>query len=310
MSGSIVVGIDVSKDKVNVCVLPAKKRFVVEEKEYPSLAKKLLLLEPELVVMESTGGCERKLHLILSKMGIPVAAVNPRPVRDYAKSQGFLAKTDDLDAYVIAMYAAHTKPRPNPLTEEDVELKELLSRRRQLISIRNGETTRRQQVMTKKVVHSIAAVLKILNKQIAAIDKELDGIIKNFPEWREQEEILKSVPGIGDQVSRTLLVEMPELGRLNRAEIAALAGVAPMNRDSGKFRGARHIQGGRLTVRNALYMACLSGIRWNPTIKSYYGRLRAAGKVFKVAITACMRKLLVIINTMVKEKSKFSANPT
>ncbi len=307
MSDSIIVGIDVSKEKINVCILPKKERYVVQAKEYPAFAKKLLALEPELVVMEATGGYERKLHIILSRLGIPVAVVNPRPVRDYAKSQGFLAKTDDIDAYVIAMFGEHTRPTPEALSESDLELKELLSRRRQLVSIRSSELNRQQQAATRKVSRSIEAILKPLTKQIAIIDKELDKYIQEFPEWREKEEILKSVPGIGDQTSRTLLIELPELGTLSRAKISALAGVAPMNRDSGKLRGSRHIRGGRVSVRNALYMACFCGIKRNPIIKPYYERLRKAGKTFKMAMTACMRKLLIIANTMVKEKTKFTA---
>ena len=307
MSDSIIVGIDVSKDKVNVCILPKKERFVVESKDYPEFAQKLLALAPELIAMEATGGYQRKLHVILSHMGLPVATVNPRPVRDYAKSQGFLAKTDDIDACVIAMFADHVRPNPEALTELDVELKELLSRRRQLVDIRTGERNRKLQAASKKVSRTIDAMLRSLDTQIAAIDKDLDRHIKELPEWREKDDILKSVPGIGDQTSRTLLIELPELGRLSRGKIAALVGLAPMNRDSGKSRGTRHIQRGRTTVRNALYMACFCAIKRNPTIRPYYERLRNAGKCFKMAMTACMRKLLVIVNTMVREKTKFLA---
>jgi Transposase and inactivated derivatives len=305
MSNSIIVGIDVSKEKVNVCILPKKERFTVEEKNYPALAKKLLAMAPSLIVMEATGGYQRKLHIILSRIGLPVAAVNPRPVRDYAKSQGILAKTDDIDAYVIAKFAEHVRPTPEALTELGVELKELLSRRRQLVDIRTSELNRKQQAASKKVARTIDAVLRLLDKQITAIDKELDKYIRELPEWREKDEILRSVPGIGDQTSRTLLIELPELGKLSRNRIAALVGVAPMNRDSGKSRGTRHIQRGRITVRNALFMACFCAIKRNPVIKTYYERLRNAGKCFKMAMTACMRKLLVIANTMMKEKTNF-----
>lgn len=305
MSESIIVGIDVSKDKVNVCILPKKERFTVEAKKYPAFAKKLLALEPELVVMEATGGYERKLHIIFSRLELPVAVVNPRPVRDYAKSQGFLAKTDDIDAYVIAKFGEHTRPKPQPLSESELELKELLSRRRQLISIRTGETNRKRQAATKKVSGTIEAILESLNKQIAIIEEELDSYIKAFPEWKEKEKILKSIPGVGTQTTRTLLIELPELGELNRVKIAALAGVAPMNHDSGKMRGTRHIRGGRASVRAALYMAANSARRWNPAIKCLFERMTNAGKSFKMAMTACMRKLLIIANTMVKEKTEF-----
>lgn len=305
MSDPIIVGIDVSKDKVNVCILPQKERFVVEAGQYSTLAKKLLNLEPALVVMEATGGYERKLHLLLSRLELPVAVVNPRLVREYARSQGLLEKTDHLDAYVIARFGAHSNPRVNPLTETDLELKELLSRRRQLVSLRTGELNRKQQVATRKVTRTIDAIIKPLTKQITVIDKELDKHIQNFPDWQEKEDILQSVPGIGAQTSRTLLVELPELGELSRTKIAKLVGVAPINHDSGKLRGTRHIYGGRTTVRCALYMACVTAIRRNPVIKAVYQRLRAAGKKYKIAMTACMRKLLVIINTMVKEKTKF-----
>ena len=308
MSESTIVAVDVSKEKGNVCILPTNERFTVEAKNYPAFAKKLVALNPDLVIMEATGGYERKLHIILSRLGLPVAVVNPRPVRDYAKSRGFLAKTDDIDAYVIAKFGEHTRPNPEPLTEMDLELKELLSRRRQLVSMRTSELNRKQQAATRKVTNTIKSVLKLLNEQIAGIDKELDKYIKEFPEWNEKDEILKSVPGVGVQTSLTLLIELPELGQLNRGKIAALAGVAPMNHDSGKMRGKRHIRGGRASVRTALYMACLSAKRYNPTIKELYMRLRSAGKSFKMAMTACMRKLLIIINTMIKKKTKFIAN--
>ncbi len=308
MSEKIVVGIDVSKDKVNVCRLPQDERFEVKAKHYRRLAKQLADLKPHLVVMEATGGYERPLYFLLADAEIPVAVVNPKKVRDYARAMGMLAKTDDLDAHLIARFAQAADPEPHQYGgSESIELKELITRRRQLVAMRTSEQNRKQQTASRKVVNGLDKTIRTFNKLIAELDDELDRHIKNSPELKEKEDILKSTPGVGDQTARALIIELPELGTLSRGKICALAGVAPMNRDSGKRQGTRYIQGGRSMVRTALYMACITAIRLNPKIHVFYTRLRASGKKAKVAIVACMRKLLIHLNSMLKEKQKFNA---
>lgn len=309
MSEKMVVGIDVSKGKVNVCCLPQDERFEVEAKHYGKLVEKLGSLKPHLVVMEATGGYERPLYSLLADAELPVAVVNPKKVRDYGRAAGILAKTDNLDAYLIAKFAMALDPTPNQYGGcESVELKELIARRRQLVAMRTGEQNRKQQTTSRTVANGIDKTIRHFNKLIAVLDKELDKYIKDSPDLSEKEDILKSAPGVGDQTARALIVELPELGTVSRAKICALAGVAPMNRDSGKRQGVRYIQGGRSSVRTALYMASLTAIRLNPKIREFYTRLRAAGKKAKVALVACMRKLLIHLNSMMKDKRKF--NPT
>lgn len=308
MSEKIVVGIDVSKDKVNVCCLPSDEPFEVKVKHYGKLVKQLADLNPHLVVMEATGGYERPLYSLLANAQIPVAVVNPKKVRDFGRSAGMLAKTDDLDARLIAKFAQAVEPAPNQYGgSESAELKELLARRRQLVVMRTSEQNRKQQTTSRTVGNGIDKTIRHFTKLIAALDKELDRHIRDSPELTEKEEILKSTPGVGDQTARALMIELPELGTLSRTKICALAGVAPMNRDSGKRQGTRYIQGGRPMVRTALYMACITAIRRNPKIRDFYTRLRTAGKKAKVALVACMRKLLIHLNAMIKEKQIFNA---
>lgn len=307
MSEQIFVGIDVSKNKVNVCCLPQDERFEVEAKDYGELAQRIASLKPRLVVMEATGGYERLLYSLLANLEVPVAVVNPIKVKGYAKAIGILAKTDDIDSWVIARFAQAVEPTPNQYGGcESAELRELLARRRQLVSMRVSEQNRHSQVASKTVAATINQTIRHCNKLIAALDKQLDKFIKNSPEMREKEEILKSVPGVGDQTARVMLVELPELGTLSRGQISALVGVAPMNRDSGRYRGKRFIRDGRLQVRNALYMASLTAIRLNPKINAHYKRLREAGKMVKVAMVACMRKILVHMNSMIKNRNKLT----
>lgn len=307
MSSQVYIGIDVSKEKVNVCFWPQNKRFHCSQDEFDKLARKIVVAEPELVVMEATGGYERKLHYLLANLGVPVAVVNPRQVRDYAKAMGKLAKTDDIDAQVIAQFAEHFKPQPNRHdSEEQWTLKELLGRRRQLVAMRTSEANRRQQAISPRVEQDIADHLRYIDRQITSIDQDIDEHIKKLPDYREKDESLQSIPGIGKQTARSLLSELPELGELNRQKISALVGLAPMNHDSGKMRGKRAIRGGRAHVRCALYMAALSAIRFNPIIKNIYLRLKNAGKPYKVAITACMRKLLILANSLIRKKARFA----
>lgn len=310
-SASTVVGIDVAKEKVDVCRLPQNTKLVVACADYPALAKQLLQMNPALVVIEASGGYERPLVAALAELDLPVAVVNPAHVRHYARGIGFKAKTDAIDAYVLARYGQDAKPAPNASGHGvDDEIRDLLARRRQLVAMRVAEKNRAKQAASKRIQRSIERILKPVEKELAELDREIDEYFKNSPEWSERKEILTSVPGVGDGTARTLLTDLPELGSLTREKVAALVGLAPMNRDSGKYRGARRICGGRHVVRSSLYMAGLSARRYNPSIKAFYDRLRAAGKPYKVAMAACMRKLIVLLNALVKEKTKFVLKTT
>ena len=301
-----IVGIDVSKNKADVYFLTDKQHLPLEASSYPDFVKQLKKAPPCLVVMEATGGYERLLAGLLAAAGIPLAVVNPRQVRDFAKATNQFAKTDALDARIIALFAEAVKVQAKPLVDQDTQvLHDIMERRRQLVAMRTAESNRGQQASAAKVKRSIQTMLSVINRQLATLDAELDDRIRTCPAWRESEELLASVPGVGTVTARTLLAEMPELGTLNRQQIAALAGLAPLNNDSGKFRGQRCIRGGRGSVRTALYMATLSAVRFNPKLKTFYQRLCATGKCFKKAITACMRKLLVVLNSIVKNKTPF-----
>lgn len=301
-----IVGIDVSKGKSDVYFLADKQHMTIDASNYSDFAKQLKASRPRLVVMEATGGYERLLAGILATANIPLAIVNPRQVRDFAKATNQFAKTDAIDARIIALFAEAVKVEAKPLVDQDIQaLHDIMERRRQLIAIRTAEGNREQQATNAKVKRTIKNMLIAINKQLEALDEELDDRIRKCPAWRESEELLSSVPGVGKVTARTLLAEMPELGALNRQQIAALAGLAPMNNDSGKYRGQRCIRGGRASVRAALYMATLSAVRFNPSLKGFYQRLCANGKCFKKAIAACMRKLLLILNSILKNKTPF-----
>lgn len=258
-----------------------------------------------LVVVESTGGYERALVAALAMAGHLVAVVNPRQVRDFARSQGILAKTDRIDARVIARFAEVTQPLPQAYEQEQSHLQALIVRRRQLVEHRAAELNRRQQTDFADVAKSVQLSIDAASKEIKRLDRKILALVQSHDDWRERFERAQTVPGVGDQIAAAIVSGLPELGRLNRQQIAGLVGLAPMNRDSGKYRGQRYIQGGRGGIRQLLYMGALSGIRFNPVIKRYYQRLRAKGKIFKVAITACMRKLLVILNTMFRNRTNW-----
>jgi transposase len=298
------VGIDVSKDSLDVAERPGALRWK-ETNDEPGCARLVAILvplKPALVVLEATGGYQAPLAAALAEAGVPVAVVNPRQVRDFAKSTGALAKTDALDAQILARFAEAIRPEPRPLPDaEQQALKALMARRRQLVEMITAERNR-LAVSNKNVRGRIQAHLDWLQMELRGLDKDLDGWIRKSPVWKEKEDLLRSVPGIGPVVSRTLLAELPELGNLNRKEISAVAGVAPFNRDSGTFCGRRCIWGGRAAVRSALYMAALVASRHNPTIQAFYQRLLAAGKHKKLALTACMRKLITILNVMLHER--------
>jgi transposase len=253
-----------------------------------------------LIVLEATGGYQRAVVAALAAAGLPVAVVNPRQARDFAKATGQLAQTDALDARALAPFAEAVRPTPRPLPDaQAAELRALLARRRQLVALRTAEPNRLGNV-PPRLQTDIQAPLTWLDTRLAALDDDLDTTLRTSPVGREREELLRSVPGIGPVCTRTLRLDLPELGTLSRQRLAALGGVAPLNRDSGTLRGSRTIWGGRTPVRATLYRSTLVAVRYNPVLKTFYERLRAVGKATKVALTACMRKLLTILNALVK----------
>jgi len=303
-----VVGIDISKARLDVACLPVQTRAAVsfdnDPKGHAAMIAWLRDVAPRLIVLESTGGYQRAVVASLAAAGLPVVVVNPRQVRDFARAVGILAKTDAIDASVLARFGVSINPVLRPLPDAQASaLVDLLTRRRQLIELRTAESNRLAQATAPKVKASIKAVLAVLKKQIDSIDDELDGLIQQCPCWQEKETLLTSVPGVGTQTARTLLACLPELGDISRQAVAALVGVAPINRDSGTMRGKRTTWGGRKVVRSALYMATLVASRYNPVIRDHYQKLLAAGKVKKLALVACMRKLLVMLNAILRTKT-------
>ena len=268
----------------------------------------------DLIVLESTGGYQRQLVAALGAASLPVVVVNPRQVRDFAKSTGQLAKTDQIDAHILADFAAKIQPAIRPLpSEEQEDIRELLTRHEQLMQMLMAEKSRLLQAVGQSrhaLRKQIKNHIKFLEREIALLDSDLDDTLKKSEIWRENDDLLQSVPGIGKQTSRILLGFVPELGTVSASEIAKLVGVAPFNRDSGKFRGSRHIAGGRTRVRATLYMATLVATRFNPTVKEWYQRLQVAGKPKKVALVACMRKLLIVLNQMLKTRTRWQARMT
>lgn len=305
MEEKVYAGVDVAKTSIDVAIHVSgeHRSFGNDEGGIDRAVAYLKELAPTLVVLEATGGIELPLVATLAVVEVPVAVVNPRQVRDFAKSTGKLAKTDILDARVLAHFAAAIHPQPRPLPDaHSQELGAILSRRRQLIGMLVAEKNR-SRTARGKVRQRIQEHIAWLEKDLTDIDGDLKQKLQQSPVWREKDNLLRSVPGIGRVLSATLLADLPELGALNRRQIAALVGVAPLNRDSGAFRGKRTVWGGRAPVRAALYMATLVATRHNPVIKDFYHRLCAAGKAKKVALTACMRKLLTILNAMLKHRT-------
>lgn len=301
-TGGLFVGIDVSKDRLDVAVRPEGRRWEVinDEKGIRLLVGSLKDLRPELIIAEATGGLEIPLVSALAEAELPIVVVNPRQVRDFAKAVGQLAKTDKIDAEVLAHFGEAIRPEVRPVKSRQLQdLSALVSRRRQLVDMLTMEKNRLASA-PKETRKDITAHIAWLEKRLKDVDGNLSRTVKSCPVWREKDEIMRSVPGVGPVFSNTLLANVPELGELNRRQIASLIGVAPLNRDSGQYSGTRMVWGGRANVRSVLYMATVAAMRWNPVIKSFYQRLIGAGKKFKVAITACMRKLLTIINAMVK----------
>jgi transposase len=302
------IGLDVSKSFIDLHQLPQDRsaRFVYDPEGISKLITYLKRRKPTLIVMEATGGYETNVAAEIAAAGMKVAVVNPRQVRSFARALGKLAKTDSIDAEVLARFAKDVRPESRKLPDpEEQILRAFVARRRQLMDILVAEKNRLYRATSSSVIDSLKRTIKFIQNQIDDLDQEIKTTIQKSPVWREKDNLLKSVPGIGDKTSCALLAQLPELGRLNRRQIASLVGVAPMNRDSGTLRGKRTITGGRKPVRNALYMAATAARRFNPVIKDFYLRLKKAGKIYKVAITACMRKLLIIINSMLKSQLPF-----
>jgi len=308
MINELFIGIDVAKAWLDVAWLPGETslRIAYDEAGMVGLVERLTPEKPTLVVLEATGGLETEVASRLAAAGLAVAVVNPRQVRDYAKACGRLAKTDRIDAIVLAAFARAIRPQARPLKDEEtMELGDLLARRRQLIDMRVQEKLRLERA-SAVLRASLKEHIAWLDARIRHLDTDLTHRLRTSSAWREKDDLLEAIPGIGPVTRVTLMALLPELGKLDRREIAALAGVAPFNRDSGQHQGERVIWGGRAQVRQALYMAAVSAMRCNPVIKDFYLRLRANGKPAKVALTACMRKLLTICNAMVKHNTSWS----
>ena len=313
MSGESVVyvGIDVAKDSLDVAWVPEGDAFSVgnDEDGIAELVATVGRLRPALVVLEATGGLERALVVALGLAQLPALVVNPRQVRQFARARGTLAKTDRIDARLLAQFGQALKPEVRPLPDAATqELAELVTRRRQIIQMLTAERNRVPTV-AGRVRTDIKRHVRWLQAELSDIDDQLDSFIDSSPLWRQRDDLLKSMPGVGPVLSATLLAQLPELGSMNRKQIAALVGVAPINRDSGRFKGKRRVWGGRAEVRSTLYMATLVATRHNPAIRAFYERLVQAGKPKKVALTACMRKLITILNAMAKHSTAFKNTP-
>lgn len=298
----IHVGIDVAKNRLDVVLRPAGEYLELEnsDTDIRKLVRRLREEDLDLIVLEATGGLEQPAAAALALAGLPVAIVNPRQVRDFAKAVGRLAKTDRIDATILAHFAEAVRPEPRPLADEQArELSAIVLRRRQILAMITAEANRASTAV-KAVRKRIESHLRWLRKELDRVNAELAQEVRQSPIWCEKDDLLQSVPGVGPVLSATLLADLPELGSLDRRSLAALVGVAPLNRDSGTLRGIRTTWGGRSGVRATLYMATLCATRYNPAIREFYERLVAAGKPTKVAITACMRKLLAILNAMIK----------
>ncbi len=304
----ITVGIDVSKDRLDVAVRPSGEAFGVERNAagLDRLIARLQELSPQIVALEATAGFETVAAAALASAGLPVVVVNPAQVRAFAKALGQRAKTDPIDAAVIAHFVEATKPEVRPLPDEATRLlADLVARRRQIIEMIGAERQREQRVTIRRLRKSIARVISTLEQELSSLDVDIDDAVRGSPAWREKEDLLASVPGVGTIIARTLIADLPELGRLSRKQIAALAGLAPFTRQSGQWRGRSFIGGGRTSVRTVLFMGAMVAKRHNPILKAFFDRLLAAGKPKKVALIAVARKLLTILNAMVRDKRKW-----
>lgn len=302
------VGIDVSKAQLDVAVRPSGETWAVpqDEASLTRLVARLRTLGPTLIVLEATGGLEVAVAGALAAAPLPVVVVNPRQVRDFARATGTLAKTDRLDAQILAQFAEAVRPAPRPLPDEQAqELSALLQRRRQLVEMLTAEKNR-LAMASRRIRPQLQAHIEWLQRQVRQFDDDLRALVRASPLWREKDDLLRSAPGVGPVLATTLVAALPELGTLTRQQIAALVGVAPLNRDSGTLRGRRTVWGGRAHVRAVLYMGTLVAVRHNPALAAFHQRLRAAGKAPKVALTACMRKLLTMLNAMLKHRTRWT----
>ena len=301
----IVVGIDVSKDRLDVAVRPSGEVFAVERNAsgVDRLIERMRSVSPHMIALEATGGFETVVAASLAAAALPVVVVNPAQIRAFAKAVGQRAKTDPIDAAVIAHFAEATRPELRALPDEATRLlADLVARRRQIIEMIGAESQREKRIAVPRLRKSIRRVIGMLEKELAELDAEIDDSVRGSPAWREKEDLLASVPGVGPIISRTLIADLPELGTLSRKQIAALAGLAPFTRQSGQWKGRSFIGGGRASVRTALFMGALVAMRHNPVLKAFFGRLIAAGKPKMVAIIAVARKLLTILNAIVRDK--------
>jgi transposase len=300
----IAVGIDVSKDRLDVALGPSGEAFAVERNAagLERLAVRLRAVCPHIVALEATGGFETIAAAALAAAGLPVVIVNPAQVRAFAKAIGQRAKTDPIDAAVIAHFAEATRPQVRPLPDEATRLlADLVARRRQIIEMIGAERQREKRLTIPRLRKSIARLLKALEKELTSLDADIDDAVRGSPAWRDKEDLLASVPGVGPIIARTLIAELPELGQLSRREIAALAGLAPFTRQSGQWRGRSFIGGGRTVVRTVLFMGAMVAKRHNPILKAFFDRLAAAGKPKMVALIAVARKLLTILNAILRD---------
>ena len=305
MEHSRFVGIDVSKDHLDVHVRPTGDSFRVryDDAGLVTLVEHLRPLAPAVLVLEATGGYEVTVVATLARAALPVAVVNPRQIRAFARATGQLAKTDTLDARILALFAEAVRPAARPVPNEQADaLGELIARRRQLVDMLGAEHNRRRLLRDRRLQRHLDAHIAWLEEALRRLDQDLTTLIRSTPVWRETDDLLRSVPGIGPVTAGTLIADLPELDRLDRRRIAALAGLAPIARDSGTFRGRRMIMGGRPHIRRVLYMATLTAIKHNPAIRAFHRRLVTAGRPGKVALTAAMRKLLTILNAMLRDR--------
>ena len=301
---AIIVGIDVSKDRLDVAVRPGGDAFCVLRgtQGIDDLAGRLKALSPSLIALEATGGFETVVAAALASAGLPVVVVNPAQVRAFAKAIGQRAKTDPIDARVIAHFAEATKPSVRPLPDAQTQLlADLVQRRRQIIEMIGAESQRRRRAPAR-LAKSIDRLIKALQKELTSVDGDIDDAVRTSPAWQETEDLLTSVPGVGPAISRTLIAELPELGRLDRKQIAALAGLAPFTRQSGQWRGRSFISGGRTSVRCALFMGAMVAKKHNPVLKAFFDRLVDGGKAKMIALIAVARKLLTILNAIARDK--------
>ena len=312
MEQAVNVGIDVSKESLDVLVRPANEAFCLprDGEGITALVARLAALSPARVVLEATGGFEQVVAAALAAAGLPVVVVNPRQVRDFARALGRLAKTDAIDAEVIALFAERVAPPIRPLKDAETRLlDELVTRRRQLIEMIVAEGNRARQLTSAPLKGRIERHRAALQKELSEIERELDHSIRSTPIWCETHALLTSVPGVGDTLARTIIAELPELGTLDRRKAAALVGVAPFNRDSGKWRGRRMVWGGRAALRAVLYMGAVTAARCNPVLQAFYRRLVETGKPKKLALTAVMRKLVAILNAILRDRRPWTQEP-